>query len=311
MPTAAGHGTSAQPRAAPSVPAQPRAAGVPAQLRAAPGVPTQPRAAPFSAATPALPTPLRCAQGPRPCVPGLRLLQLGRLPVRPLALRLPATRPQATLLVRPALLVLGLHPCRSTRAVPDLPESFLLELSRCRPCLTNTMVTRGMAGFRLPAIYHAAPLSPVPRTYRGGLADPNWRQAMQEEFDALLVNHTWDLVPRPSQANIVTGKWVFKHKYQADGSLERYKARWVLCGFTQRPGIDYDETFSPVVKPATVRTVLSLALSRSWPVHQLDVKIAFLHGTLSETVYSQPTGFEDPAHPDYLCRLNRSFYGLK
>jgi len=99
-----------------------------------------------------------------------------------------------------------------------------------------------------------------------------------QEFDALLANHTWDLVPRPSQANIVTGKWVFKHKYQADGSLERYKARWVLRGFTQRPGIDYDETFSPVVKPATVRTVLSLALSRSWPVHQLDVKNAFLHG---------------------------------
>jgi len=77
--------------------------------------------------------PLRCAQGPRPCVPGLRLLQLGRLPVR-----LPATRLQAALLVRPALLVLGLRPCRSTRAVPDLRESFLLELSRCRPCLTNT-----------------------------------------------------------------------------------------------------------------------------------------------------------------------------
>ena len=79
------------------------------------------------------PSPLRCAQGPRPCVPGLRLLQLGRLPVR-----LPATRLQAALLVRPALLVLGLRPCRSTRAVPDLRESFLLELSRCRPCLTNT-----------------------------------------------------------------------------------------------------------------------------------------------------------------------------
>jgi len=86
---------------------------------------------------------------------------------------------------------------------------------------------------------------------------------MQEEFDALLANSTWDLVPRPPRANIVTGKWVFKHKYKADGSLERYKARWVLRGFTQRPGIDFSETFSPVVKPATVWTVLSLVLSRS------------------------------------------------
>jgi hypothetical protein len=133
-----------------------------------------------------------------------------------------------------------------------------------------------------------------------------------QEHDALLMNHTWDLVPRPPQSNVVSGKWVFKHKFKADGTLERYKARWVLRGFTQRPGIDFDETFSPVVKPATVRTVLSLALSRSWPIHQLDVKNAFLHGNLSETVYcSQPTGFEDSAHPDYVCRLNRSLYGLK
>jgi len=135
---------------------------------------------------------------------------------------------------------------------------------------------------------------------------------MEEEHAALLKNHTWDLVPRPLRANLVTGKWIFKHKLKADGSLERYKARWVLRGFTQRPGVDFDETFSPVVKPATVRTVLSLALSRRWPIHQLDVKNAFLHGTLSETVYcAQPAGFEDTAHPDYVCRLNRSLYGLK
>jgi hypothetical protein len=135
---------------------------------------------------------------------------------------------------------------------------------------------------------------------------------MEEEFSALMSNNTWDLVPRPPGANIVTGKWIFRHKYHADGSLDRYKARWVLRGFTQRPGVDYDETFSPVVKPATVRTVLSLALSQQWPVHQLDVKNAFLHGTLSETVYcSQPTGFLDTARPDHVCKLNRSLYGLK
>jgi hypothetical protein len=86
-----------------------------------------------------------------------------------------------------------------------------------------------------------------------------------------------------------------KHKFNSDGSLERYNARWILHGFSQRPGVDYDETFSPVVKPATVRTVLSLVVSRSWPVHQLNVKNVFLHDTLSEAVYcSQPTGFVDP-----------------
>jgi len=128
----------------------------------------------------------------------------------------------------------------------------------------------------------------------------------------LVQNHTWDLVPRPPWANIVTGKWIFKNKLQSDCSLERYKACWVLRGFTQRPGVDFDETFSPVVKPATIRTVLSLALTRHWPIHQLDVKNAFLHGTLTETVYSQqPSGFEDPAHSDYVCRLKKSLYGLK
>jgi hypothetical protein len=135
---------------------------------------------------------------------------------------------------------------------------------------------------------------------------------MEEEHAALLQIHTWDPVPRPPHANVVMGKWIFKYKFNEDGTLERYKARWVLRGFTQRSGVDFSETFSPVVKSAMVHTVLSLALSRLWPVHQLDVKNGFLHGTLSETVYCvQPFGFEDPAHPDFVCQLNKSLYGLK
>ena len=86
---------------------------------------------------------------------------------------------------------------------------------------------------------------------------------MQAEFDALLTNDTWTLVPRPPDVNVVTGKWVYCHKFLSDNSLDCYKARWVLRGFTQRPGIDYEETFSLVIKPATVRVVLTLALSRS------------------------------------------------
>jgi hypothetical protein len=177
------------------------------------------------------------------------------------------------------------------------------------------MVTRGKHGFRQPKVSfgsHAAPLSPVPKTFRSALADPNWRDAMTDEFSALLSNNTWDLVPRPPGANVVTGKWIFKHKFRSDGSLERYKAQWVLRGFTQRPEVDFAKTFSPVVKPITIRTVLTVALSLDWPVHQLDVKNAFLHGTLDETVYcAQPSGFVDTARPDFVCRLNKSLYGLK
>jgi hypothetical protein len=147
------------------------------------------------------------------------------------------------------------------------------------------MVTRA-AGItkpvdRLQLSVAAAPLtlSPIPTSVCSALVDPHWRRAM-EEYKALLSNNTWDLIPRPPRANAVIGKWIFKHKLKVDGSLDQYKAHWVLRGFTQRPRADYDETFNPIVKPATVWTVLTLAFSRGWPVHQLDVKNAFLHDTL-------------------------------
>ncbi|XP_071687233.1 uncharacterized mitochondrial protein AtMg00810-like [Rutidosis leptorrhynchoides] len=117
---------------------------------------------------------------------------------------------------------------------------------------------------------------------------------MTEEYNALINNSTWTLALRPSNTNIVRSMWLFKHKYNADGTLN-----------SQQVGIDCDETFSPVDKPATIRTVLSLAISRYWPVHQLDVKNIFLHGNLSETIYMhQPPGFRDPSHPDH-CLSNR------
>ncbi|GKC58026.1 ribonuclease H-like domain-containing protein, partial [Tanacetum coccineum] len=96
------------------------------------------------------------------------------------------------------------------------------------------------------------------------------------------------------------------------GSLNRYKTRLVANGRNQQQGIDCDETFSLVVRPATIRTVLSLAVSRQWPIHQLDVKNAFLYGHLSETVYMhQPPGFVDPTHPHLVCLLQKSLYGFK
>ena len=135
---------------------------------------------------------------------------------------------------------------------------------------------------------------------------------MQSEFDALLANKTWELVQRPPGAHVVSGKWIFRHKFREDGSFDRYKARWVVCGFTQHAGVDYGETYCPVVKPATVRTVLTLAAQRRWPVHQLDVNNAFLDGVLDEQVYArQPAGFVDSSAPTSVCRLSKSLYGLK
>jgi hypothetical protein len=90
----------------------------------------------------------------------------------------------------------------------------------------------------------------IPSSVRVALADPNWRVAMEDEYKALMSNGTLDLVPRSQGSNVVTGKWVFTHKFRADGIFDRYKARWVLQGFTQRHGVDYDKTFSLIVKSA-------------------------------------------------------------
>jgi hypothetical protein len=135
---------------------------------------------------------------------------------------------------------------------------------------------------------------------------------MANEFKALVDYGTWHLVPRPPHANVVTGKWIYKHKFHSDGSLARHKARWVVRVFHSMHGVDYDDTFNPVVKPGTIRTVLSIAASREWPIHQLDVKNAFLHGHFDEIVYCQQLpGFVDPDHPDHVYLLQKSLYGLK
>ena len=96
------------------------------------------------------------------------------------------------------------------------------------------------------------------------LKDPKWRRAMSEEYDALVRNGTWELVPSDSIHNIVGCKWIFRTKRHSDGSVDRHKARLVAKGFHQRPGIDYHDTFSPMVKPSTIRLVISLAMSRGW-----------------------------------------------
>jgi histone deacetylase 1/2 len=155
-------------------------------------------------------------------------------------------------------------------------------------------------------------LTTEPYDFRAALASPHWRLAMEAEYTALQKNETWRLVPPRSGVNIIDCKWVFKIKRQADGSIDRYKARLVAKGFKQRQGLDYEDTFSPVVKPTTIRVLLSMALTQGWHLRQLDIQNAFLHGILEEEVFMrQPPGFEDPSYPGFLCRLDKALYGLK
>jgi hypothetical protein len=132
---------------------------------------------------------------------------------------------------------------------------------------------------------------------------------MQVEFNALLKNRTLSLVPPQAAMNVVGCKCLFKLKRKADGSIERHKARLVANGFHQHAGLDYGETFSHVVKPTTIRTVLSIAYSAGWTIKQIDIQKPFLHGILDEDVYmAQPPGFIHP--PQHICELHKAIYGL-
>lgn len=136
---------------------------------------------------------------------------------------------------------------------------------------------------------------------------------MDTEYSALLRNQTWTLVPPKKGINLIDSRWVFKVKRKADGSVEHYKARLVTKGFKQRFGVDYLETYSPVIKPTTIRVIISLAVTRGWNMRQIDIQNAFLHGYLQEEVYmKQPPGYESPNVPsNYICKLNKALYNLK
>lgn len=108
---------------------------------------------------------------------------------------------------------------------------------------------------------------------------------MCEEYAALIRNNTWSLVPHPPNASIVGCKWVFKLKTNPDGSIAHYKVRLFAKGYSQMAGFDFFETFSPVVKPTTIRLVLTIAVTKHWPIHQLDVNNVFLNGFLTEVIH--------------------------
>ena len=159
---------------------------------------------------------------------------------------------------------------------------------------THPMVTRSKAGISKPnkryAMLAHKVSHPMPKTVTEALKDEKWTAAM----------------------NVLGSKWVFRVKLLADGSLDKYKARLVAQGFNQEEGIDYLETYSPVVRSATVRAVLHLATIMNWELKQMDVKNAYLHGDLTETVYmKQPAGFVKKALPNHVCLLHKSLYGLK
>ena len=152
---------------------------------------------------------------------------------------------------------------------------------------------------------------PEPLFYHQAAKYSVWRQAMQEELDAMESNHTWNIVPLPKGKHSVGCRWVFKIKRRPDGSVDRYKARLVAKGYTQQAGLDFVDTFSPVAKLTTVRVLLSLAAIKQWTLLQLDVNNAFLNGDLFEEVYMElPLGYKVQGE-NLVCKLNKSIYSLR
>ena len=194
---------------------------------------------------------------------------------------------------------------------PFSPES-APDVSIPDSSLPPRMKTRLMSGITKKKVILNLTAITEPYTLNQSLKDPHWIKAMDQEIAALHHNHTWDLVAKPSDVNIIGCKWVYKLKHKPDGSIDRYKARLVAKGYHQTLGLDYFETFSPMVKAATIRTILTIALSCQWEVRQLDVHNAFLNGELEEQVYmSQPPSYVDTKFPAKVCHLKKALYGLK
>ncbi|KAJ9561548.1 hypothetical protein OSB04_006708 [Centaurea solstitialis] len=151
-----------------------------------------------------------------------------------------------------------------------------------------------------------------PTRVSDALQDSDWVTAMQEELNQFSALKVWRLVKRPQDKSIIDTKWLFKNKKDEHGTIVRNKARLVAKGYRQQEGIDYDQTFAPVARLEAIRMFLAYAAYKDFTVFQMDVKTAFLYGHLKEEVYvTQPEGFVDPDHPDYVYILDKALYGLK
>ncbi|KAM1032295.1 hypothetical protein ACFX2I_035891 [Malus domestica] len=151
-----------------------------------------------------------------------------------------------------------------------------------------------------------------PEKYEDAAKDESWMKAMKDELSMIEKNATWKLVDRPTNKPIIGVKWVFKTKLNLDGTVQKNKARLVAKGYAQKPGIDYNETFAPVARLDTIRTLIALAAQKSWKLYQLDVKSAFLNGVLEEEVFvEQPDGFVITGKEDKVYKLHKALYGLK
>ena len=151
-----------------------------------------------------------------------------------------------------------------------------------------------------------------PASYSKAMASSEanlWQKAMDAEIQSMYSNGVWTLVDPPEGIKPIGCKWVYKKKRGPDGNVETFKARLVVKGYTQKEGIDYDETFPPVAMLKTIRILLSIAAALDYEIWQMDVKTAFLNGNLDERIYmQQPEGFVQDEQEGKVCELQKSIY---
>ena len=154
-----------------------------------------------------------------------------------------------------------------------------------------------------------------PLTYKQAMKDVDrdqWIKAMDLEMESMYFNSVWTLVDQPNDVKPIGCKWIYKRKRDHAGKVQTFKARLVAKGYTQREGVDYEETFSPVAMLKSIRILLSIATFYDYEIWQMDVKTAFLNGNLEESIYmSQPEGFIKQDQEQKVCKLKKSIYGLK
>jgi hypothetical protein len=199
-----------------------------------------------------------------------------------------------------------------TKKIPTWLEATLQDAERLKVPEGTFRKSKRPKRFSSYAAYMTKLLDEEPTAFEEEVQKEQWKEAMMEEHQSIMKNEAWEIVPRPKEKSVVTSKWVYKIKHAADRSVDKYKARFVARGFSQKEGEDYDETFSLVARYTSIITIISLATSMGWNLHQMDVKTALLNGAIEEEVYiEQPQGFEVHSRDTHICRLKKALYGLK
>jgi hypothetical protein len=153
-------------------------------------------------------------------------------------------------------------------------------------------------------------LDEEPTCFEEAIQKKEWADAMIAEYQSITKNDVWEIVPKSK--DVVSSKWLFKIKHAANGSIEKYKAIFFAHGFSQKEGINYEETFTPMARYTSIRTIIALTAKMKWKLHQMDVKTTFLNGVIEEEVYiEQPQGFEIEDMKSHVCRLKKALYRLK